>query len=935
MRIMKNMRIQPLSLCLSALLFAGCVWAQEPQNAGETTMRVLLKAEMIRGESELANFAGLVDEQDAIGDPPKSAAKTGWEINAQHNKKFPFAAIIDLGQERPLSSVWFYDTNNIGDLTFFAGQPGEWRAIAEAKTDRYMGWQQVPLSATTRYLRVELKSPATIFTELALYAYTDEGFKAMQTRLEREKRELAEREAALVKARVEAANRPVVEMAPFGRVSLVDEVEVGAAKPDHLFVESPQGATKVETILGRPCRVITPTEGEAAYMSFRLGRFKLLKPGAQYVLAVEYPEDTSRNWIIQNGGNETSRGFHTGRALGDAFHPKYVNNLNESINVPLSGRYETWKLFFSLHDRFPERNFIRGKGARALLPDDGFPVTIAQFSARDIPAAQGAAVSRIRLYEVLEPENLKANYTLPQGLPQRHLFWREEMADGVIDSDKDTERGLKDRLDWYRYKARLMHFLGMNTFAKDLLEFGAVQHWDSTGHGGNDWAFFNASTKDIWGQIVETMGKEGFSVLPYYEYSGSKGYKGLGNQKRAKPLTRDDAYTHISWIEASNADITDPDSYEDFRKMLDITIVQQKAKAPFVGLWLRPRSQLPMSFADATRERFAKEANDGKAVSREDLKKDKALLQRYEAWWFGKRRAFLNAMREYLVANGIQQPLVLYTGEAGEPGSSFNSWEGRIVTDDPAFWQPIVNQPAHIQGDKKITLVAVGDVLKNDMYLEGLLSPPLNWGDWEWNHANPPPDPAGYKNTPGILMTHAFNRNYTVGSPKTFDTFRGPSGLALIRHYTLNENMMFDRADKEKLGYFVADMERAGPYCMMGEALAMANGDPTEIGYLSGGNFGRGFPEYVRAFNTAFLSLPALPSRIVAGASVDGDIVVREISTNGKGTYYALVNTGLTAKQNVAIKLPGAGQLVDAVTKKPINGAQAFYPCELKAWFRP
>ncbi len=920
------------TLTLAVILCAGCA---QSQPAPEATVRVSLKPEMLRSEAELADFSGLVDEQDAIGDLPKAEAKTSWNINSQHNKKFPFAAVLDLGQEKHLSSLWFYDSNNIGDIAFFAGKPNDWRAIAEAKTDRYKSWNQVPLSATTRYLRVELKSSAAIINEIAIYAYTDDGFRAMQARLAQEKRDREERDAAVAKATQEVAMRPVVEMAPFGKLSLVDEIETGAADPGHLFEESPKGVSRVETILGKPCRVIAPTEGEGAFISFRIGRFKLLKPGAQYVLAVEYPEDDARSWIIQNGGNETSRGFHTGRSVGDAFHPKYVNNLNESINLPLSGKYETWKLFFSLHDRFPQRAFIRGKGERALTPDDGFPVTIAQFTARDIPASKGAAVSRIRLYEVLEPQKLNATYTLPQGLPQRHLFWREEMADGVIDSEKESERGLTNRLDWYRYKARLMHFLGMNTFAKDLLEFGAVQHWDTSALGGNDWAFFNGSTKDLWGQIVETMGKEGFSVLPYYEYSGSKGYKGLGNQRRAKPLTRDDAYTHISWIEASNADITDPDTYEDFRKMLDLTIVRQKVKAEFVGLWLRPRSQLPMGFGDATRERFAKEANDGKAVSRADLKADKALLARYETWWFGKRRDFLTAMRDYLAQNGIKQPLVLYTGEAAESGSSFASWEPRMVTDDPAFWQPIVAQPAHLSKDKKTALITVGDVTKQDLYLESLLSPPLNWGDWEWHHANPAPDPKDYKTTPGVLMTHAFNRVYTVSSPKTFEMFRGPSGLALIRHYSLNENMMFDKADKEKLGYFIADIERAGPYCMMGEALAMANGDPTEIGYLSGGNFGRGFPEYVRAFNTAFLSLPALPSRIVPNAAPDAEIVVREIATQGKGTYYALVNTGLKAK-TVTIKLPGAGQLLDAATKKPIAaGAQTFYPCELKAWFRP
>lgn len=149
-----------------------------------------------------------------------------------------------------------------------------------------------------------------------------------------------------------------------------------------------------------------------------------------------------------------------------------------------------------------------------------------------------------------DADKLSAKYTLPpEGLPQRHLFWREEMADNAIEPNKEGEAGVKTPLDWYRFKANQMSFLGMNTYTKDLLEFGAVQHWDTTAHGGNSWAYFRGDSKDLWRQIVEVMGQRGFTVLPYYEYSGSKGEKGLGNERRAKPLTRDDAFSHIKWID--------------------------------------------------------------------------------------------------------------------------------------------------------------------------------------------------------------------------------------------------------------------------------------------------------------------------------------------------------------------------------------------------
>jgi hypothetical protein len=202
-------------------------------------------------------------------------------------------------------------------------------------------------------------------------------------------------------------------------------------------------------------------------------------------------------------------------------------------------------------------------------------------------------------------------------------------------------------------------------------------------------------------------------------------------------------------------------------------------------------------------------------------------------------------------------------------------------------------------------------------------------------HSNPIPDPQNYKDVNGVLMTMAFNRVYTAASPKPFDLFRGPSGLALERHYSLNENMMFDKNDKPKLGYFAADIERAGPFCMAGEALAMANGDPDYIGYLVGRTFMRGFPQYVRNFNTAFLSLPALPSERLSGAASNDKVVVRQIKTPKGGTYLAVVNTGMTDANAVKIKLP-AGKVTDAATGETLKSSGGaveltLYPYQLRA----
>ena len=185
-------------------------------------------------------------------------------------------------------------------------------------------------------------------------------------------------------------------------------------------------------------------------------------------------------------------------------------------------------------------------------------------------------------------------------------------------------------------------------------------------------------------------------------------------------------------------------------------------------------------------------------------------------------------------------------------------------------------------------------------------------------------------------MTHAFNRLYTVSDPATMDVFRTPSGLAMVRHYSLNENMTFTNDDKPKLGYFCVDVERAGPHCMMAEAMAMANGDPRYLGYLTGRTYARGFPQYVRNFNTAFLSLPALPSTRLPTASSDQQVVVRSMSTDEFGTYLAVVNAGATSRDAVQITLPQGGTVTDAATGEQLNAPGGklqlnLYPWQLRA----
>ncbi len=703
------------------------------------------------------------------------------------------------------------------------------------------------------------------------------------------------------------------------------------------YSEYPAGISVTQTIGGTLCRTLPNASGEMKYFAYRVGVGMGLQAGREYVLCVDYPEDQARSFFIRNHGCETTRGLQTGTTVGDCLHPPYVNSNPESLRIPLAGGMHTWQQLFRLQDRFPDIKMPNGSNyPRPWLPADGFWVVVCQFAARNAPLSAGAAVSRIRLYEAPPV----ASYALPirwprRELPQRHLFWREEMADGVIGSSVQTNRGVNLDATWYEGKAHLMRFLGVDTFGKDLLEFGSVQGWDSRPYGGNDWYYYDSSQVYRWQQILDIATSNGLRVLPYYEYKGSRGTHGLGGERRARPLGGATVYTQISWAEVANADLTDPDTLTDACKLLDCTVLRLRTRAPFLGAWFRTRpSDLPMGFEPSTLARFSAEANGGVSVTRTNLQQSATLLNAYYAWWLGRRQQFLGALRDYLRTNGVPDAMVLLTTDSSEPGASFKIAPTGVVTDDSPTWQAL--------GESTVDLASVA---AGHRYLTAQTSPMTTWAWYEWQHSIPWPDPQAYVAMPGCGLTYSLHKAYTATDPAAFDAFRSLDGLTAIRHYCLNENTMNSSYDSsyaptgdDVLGYFVSDVDRTGPFCMLPEALAMANGDPRHLGYLSSSSFNRGFPDIVRRFNANFLALPALPSRVATNACADPDVVVRLIDTGRYGIYLAIVNTGWQAKSNVTVALPATGAVTAAATGEALavtNAAVtlALDPCELRALY--
>ncbi len=143
-----------------------------------------------------------------------------------------------------------------------------------------------------------------------------------------------------------------------------------------------------------------------------------MSAGATYVLVVVFPDDVPRTMFIANRGAETIRGVRTGTALGDVVHT-YTNNNLSSLKIPHTRTHLRWRQVFTLNERFAGIQQPRGSGRRPDTPEDGFLVIIAQPSRRNAPNSQGAAVSRIALYEVLEPSTLSLDVTPPVGFLKR------------------------------------------------------------------------------------------------------------------------------------------------------------------------------------------------------------------------------------------------------------------------------------------------------------------------------------------------------------------------------------------------------------------------------------------------------------------------------------------------------------------------------------
>ena len=694
-----------------------------------------------------------------------------------------------------------------------------------------------------------------------------------------------------------AAGGIVPGLEDFGSVTLVDSIDC-ANDTTHQFRDYPAGRSYTTNILGSSTRVMHHVRNEetskgqrtGAYVSWRVGKGKNLVPNDPYLLVVDYPDDAPRTVTLFDFAMGARHGYHTGFTVGVSMSPQVsVAPCYESVAVPFS---HEWKQLVEVVFPFEKSTQYNG-GSRIPLSTEGFDVAFVLVSQDQATDSVGLAVRSIKLYRIDDYAAAKPEIHYPAGdAPRRHVTSREEMGDG------DGLSSFTTPSDWYVGKARLMSMLAMDTWSKDLLEFGYLQTW-----GGNRrWGWGD----NYYAQLIDAMTAEGHYLLPIYEYHGSRGDGNtswdnggsLGYDANYKPWTLESAkdaslkykFSGQSYVYNCMADMTLPQTREDLEDLMDRTILQFKDRGNFLGAWIRTRGGMPVGFSDKTIALFNSDTD--RNVTRAQIWNngayaDTQLYKAYREWWYGKRRNLLAAVQSHLESGGLPGAKLFYHSTAGEDGIQVGQGVIESVESDTLYRGQTWRQMTGKNGTTSLSEMA-------SKYKDGLARDGSNWGDVEACHATPHADPANYAALANVALSYPFNCIHTVASSDPAQNFRNASGdLLMARHYSLDEFCANDynlESGQSIVGYYTSDMDHAGRAVMCAEVMAMAVNDPTILGYLFGSNLDRLDAPYVREFNLNFLSLPATTSTVLLGGTCSDPVTIRRWTTSA-GNYWAVINT--------------------------------------------
>jgi len=638
-------------------------------------------------------------------------------------------------------------------------------------------------------------------------------------------------------------------------------------------------------ILNKTGRIVCQDRG---FFGYNIGN--KLKRNMPYLLEIEYPEDVPRTFAFIIGNSTYTPGIHTGYTLGQP-EPRYFV---EQINFPLSK---------TIH----KAKFIVWAGDDEVK--NGFYVGVADPGNRNAPFSRKPAIISINLYEFYSISFPRINQTFPKEY-QRYTMTQSE--DSLPRDD-------------VRFSPLVnAAFYGLNSVSPQVLA------WNGHGEANNTLLIpslhyrqpvrkflknvefdtdqmENATNKfNFWAEYLRWANKLKLNVLPCFEYGGSDD---LPEDARA---INQDGNLYPARIRSfsgekigDSVDVCHPAAIKDAKMIIDeiISGAEGDSLAHLKELIVRRRANfLPVSFSTNAIQLFEKETKTN--LNGKDFDEKRKLLvdnylKEYRKWYQKQLFIFLDKLQQHY-KNNIDFPvgpmLYYHWKSSGMPYQdlyykTFIDWEKK--------WKKIRN--LDFEGDPLPEL----DGIK-------LKSAITNWTESEDGlYLDLLPSNSVLAVAPIYGKVASENKPY-------LEQFEINGQIAVKIVPAVHSNTKIYR---KKRGIFIAGqtLYHSREFSMYEPILAFCNANPKYMIFEQAHPACFPFPEYSRNFFANFLSLPAIPLKIIEQTG-DATKLVVKMGTLDSKTYIAIANPTFKAiSGKIKIPVEKIGEIVPLVgQQKPI-----------------